>query len=184
MQRGIEEMLCFQASQWYILFRVAMFEHEVLEMLDELGVEVVHFMDYPKLMGFGKGGMKDHEFVKLIQEARRSGDATFVHWSSGAALSKLTKQLSADLNFPIMAPEGSKRARKAPEMPPKLARKSPSAKHAKCMQPDHEQPDHEQPDHEQPDHDDVVQPADEELFDWACLMDPEAATMGGAGAPL
>jgi len=83
-------------------------------VLDNLGLVTTAYMDHPKIIGFNQYDMHKHEMVKLIKQAERSGDATFVHWTAAAA-SKLTKELTVSLKDPIRAPEGSKRVSNPPE---------------------------------------------------------------------
>ena len=118
MQNGVAELMMFMAgnNQNFIMFKVAIKCRisQVNDLLDNLGLVPTPYMENPNIIGFAHNEMEKHEMVKLIKQAQRSGDASFVRWSAAAA-SRLTKELQANLKGPIFAPEGSKRVRKTTE---------------------------------------------------------------------
>jgi hypothetical protein len=153
MEQGITKLLSFKAgnNQNFVLIKTGRWRtgqvHTALDMLDLVPTA---YMEFPKIIGFSQHEMYKHEMVKLIKEAERSGDDTFVHWSAAAAF-KLTKELTVNLKDPIHAPEGSQRERKAPdrlqmiEEPKKPRRQEPSPDQVQCSA-DTESDEDEEPD--------------------------------------
>ena len=157
MQQGIGELMGFKAgnNQYFILFKVAGKARwrtlQVNNLLDNLGLVPVSYMDHPKIIGFPHHDMDNHEFVKLIKQSHGSGDADRFHWVSDSTASKVYLKLAANLSVPIMASEGSQRERKAPdrlqmiEEPKKPRRQEPSSDQVQCSA-DTESDEDEEPD--------------------------------------